>query len=274
MKRFSLILLLAISTTAISKAQDLDTIHAGKTQDFEVPSIDNTPGGWNFSILSTNNFPPLFSDETRKIHYWSLPASFYFGFIGGANQADGISINMGQSYEIGCDYLISADTNLSRRIKFSIGLGMAWRNHRMTNRQMFVKHDDGSITLEPYPEGANPKFSRIHTWGFVVPIKFSLRLDALRRTRSNGTVFSIGPELYFTPHASLKTRYSIDGNKEKLKDNNLHFNKVTVGLQAELLVGDIGIYYKYNPFPVLDTDYAPKFCSMTIGLKVALMTIY
>ena len=271
MKRFSLILLLAISTAAISKAQEQDSVPAGRAQDFEVPSIDNTPGGWNFSILSTNI---LYSDEARETYSWHLPSSFYFGFVGGVNQADGVSINMAQSYEIGLDNLFIAETDLSQRIKLSTGLGIVWRNHRMTNRQMFVKHDDGSITVEPYPEGANPKFSRVHTWGFVVPVKFSFHLSTIKRVLSNSTVFSIGPELYFTPHASLKTRYSIDGNKKKLKDSNLHFNKVTVGLQAELLVGDIGIYYKYNPFPVLDTDYAPQFSSMTIGLKVALMTIY
>ncbi|MCH5174987.1 MAG: hypothetical protein J1F40_03815 [Prevotellaceae bacterium] len=265
MKRFSLILF-AISIAIIGKAQILVISDTDKSQDFEVPSTDKTPGGWNFNILSTN----LLQNNNNCDNKWTPSlTSFYFGFIGGANQADDVSINMGQSYELGIDNILSAESHLSKGVMLSIGLGMGWRNHRMTNQKMFAKHDDGSITIEPYPAGANPKFSRIHTWGFVVPIKFSFRLGKLTNKRAGSHRFSIGPELYYTPHASLKTRYILD-RKQKLKDNNLHFNKVTVGLQAECLInGDIGVYCKYNPFPVLDTDYAPKFSSITVGLTVS-----
>lgn len=258
MKRLSLILLLAIGIATI-----------GTAQDFEVPSTDNTPGGWNFNVLSTNLLPNPCNCGNSE--WYPDLTSFYFGFIGGTNQADGVSINMGQSYELGCDNIISAHSYLSKSLMLSIGLGMNWRNYRMTNRQMFVKHDDGTISLEPYPDGANPKFSRIHTWGFVAPIKLSFRLSKPKRNCANSNVFSIGPELYFTSCASLKTRYTLDGKKRKSKDSNLHFNKVTIGLQAECLInGYIGIYCKYNPFPVLDTDYAPKFSSTTVGVKVSL----
>ena len=36
---------------------------------------------------------------------------------------------------------------------------------------------------------------------------------------------------------------------------------------AEVIVWHVGIYYKYNPFPVLNTSYGPKFSTMTVGLK-------
>lgn len=257
MKKFSFILLLAISMANSTQAQD-----------FQAPSTDNAPGGWNFNILSTNisNQRTTAGYSYHWRHTWSVPTTaLYFGFVGGAKQADGISIDMGQSYEFGLDYILSTEASLCKGIKFSIGLGTGWKNYRMTNQTMFFSHDDGTITLESYPEGANPKFSRIHTWGLNVPMALSFRLD--KRARS---VFSIGPELYFTPHACLKTRYSIDGEKQTLKEKNLHFNKVTVGLRTELAIGAIGIYYKYNPFDVLDTNYAPEFCSMSAGLKVFL----
>lgn len=264
MKLLSLILL-AISMATIGKAQIMAIHDADKVQGFEVPSTDKTPGGWNFNVFSTNLFQKSYSDE-----WWPDLTSFYFGFIGGAGQDDGVSINMGQSYEIGIDNIISAESRIARGVILSIGLGMGWRNYRMTNRQMFVKNDDGSIAIEPYPEGANPKFSRIHTWGVVIPMKLSFRLGKPSKRRAASSRLSIGPELYFTPHASLKTRYTLDG-KKSFKDNNLHFNKVTIGLQVECIVnGNIGIYGKYNPFSVLDADYAPKFSSTTLGLVVSL----
>ena len=257
MKRFSLILLLAIGSATI-----------GKAQDFEVPSTDKTPGGWNFNILSQNLSPYYYNGCNRG--WYPNTTSFYFGFVGGANQSSGVSINMGQSYEIGIGNIITSQTHISKGIVLSIGLGTEWKNYRMTNRQMFAKHDNGNIAIEPYPDGANPRFSRIHTWGFVAPIKLSFRLNTPERRWQNSSFLSIGPELYFTPHASLKTKYSLDG-KKKLKNNDLHINKVTVGIQAELLLnGSFGVYCKYNPFSVLDTDYAPKFSSTTLGLIVTL----
>lgn len=272
MKRFSLILL-AICIAAIGKAQDSDSIQTNKAKDFELPSTDNAPGGWDFNVFNLSTLSHLWQSlgiyEDNRGWYPDL-TSFYFGFVGGTNHDKGVNINMWQSYEIGIGNIITSQTQISKGIVLSIGLGTEWKNYRMTNRLMFAKHDDGSIALAPYPEGANPKFSRIHTWGLVAPIKLSFRLNNPKRRWQDSSFLSVGPELYFTPHASLKTKYSLDG-KKKLKDNDLHINKVTVGMQAELLInGSFGIYCKYNPFSVLDTDYAPKFSSTTVGLIVTL----
>ena len=267
MKRLSLILLLAIGSATIGKAQILEVSDTVKTQDFQVPSKDKTPGGWNFNILSQNL--SLYSHNGDNTGWYPDVASFYFGFVGGVNQANGVSINMGQSYEIGIGNIITSQNQISKGIVLSIGLGTEWKNYRMTNRQMFAKHDDGSIAIESYPDGANPKFSRIHTWALVAPIKLSFRLNTPKRRWQNSSFLSVGPELYFTPHASLKTKYILDGEKKKVKNNDLHINKVTVGMQAELLInGSVGIYCKYHPFSVLDTDYCPKFNSITTGFIV------
>ena len=78
---------------------------------------------------------------------------------------------------------------------------------------------------------------------------------------------AIGPELYFTPHASMKTRYD---SKNRIVDNYIHHNRFSMDLGAEFMVNHVGIYYKYNPFSVLNTDFGPKFQSMTVGVKLNL----
>ena len=223
MKRFVLFLLLASIATASINAQDTDSINSPDHVVRERKLPEEHPGGWNFDVL--------FSPRKESRHWYPRQIlNFSLGFIGGVNQTEGVHLNMGQSIELELGNIFTAQTPVGRNGIVLVGLGIGWRNYRMTNQRMFAKHDDGSIAIEPYPEGAEPKFSRIHTFGFILPLK----------------------------------------GKQLLKDNHLHFNKFTLGVGAEFVVQGLGIYYKYNPFNVLDTDYGPKFSSMTVGLKVAL----
>ncbi|MBR1667305.1 MAG: hypothetical protein IJ693_03380 [Bacteroidaceae bacterium] len=258
MKRFSLLLLLASIATASINAQDTDSINSPDLPVENAKFPEEHPGGWNFDVL--------FSPKRESKYWYPREAfNFSFGFIGGVNQAEGVHLNMGQSFEIELGNILRAQTPVGRNGVFVIGLGIGWRNYRMTNRQMFAKHEDGSISVEPYPEGADPKFSRIKTFGFILPLKYYHKVGHGRRT-----FFAVGPELYYMPHASLKTRYRTEEGKQTLKDNKLHFNKFSVGIGAEFCVQGLGVYYKYNPFNLLDTDYGPKFSTMTVGLKVTL----
>ena len=267
MKRLTLFFLLASIATASIQAQEspsddragdvqTDSTHQASTLSKQT---EEHPGGWNFDVLFTPK-------KKQGKWYPRRTLDFSLGFIGGVNQAEGVHLNMGHSIELELGNIFEAVTPVGRNGAFIIGMGIGWRNYRMTSPMMFAKQSDGSITVEPYPEGAEPKFSRIHTFGFILPLKYYHKIG-----RGRQTYFAVGPELYYTPHASLKTRYSTEAEgKQLLKDNNLHFNKVTIGVGAEMVVMGLGFYYKYNPFNVLDTDYGPHFSTMTVGLKVAL----
>ena len=143
-----------------------------------------------------------------------------------------------------------------------IGMGFDWRNYRVTDFKMFSKDERGVISMQDYPEGTEPKFSRIHTFSLSFPLKYYHYLN-------KKIYFAVGPELYFTPYGSLKTRYYEDGEKKKITSGNVHQNRFSVGVGAEVIVHHLGIYYKYNPFSVLRSSYGPKFSTMTVGLKVA-----
>ena len=145
---------------------------------------------------------------------------------------------------------------------WSLGLGFDWRNYRMTDR-MFVKQPDGVTITSSFPEGTEPKFSRIHTFSLSFPLKYYHYF-------SKKIFFAVGPELYVTPWASLKTKYyDATGEEQKITAGNLHENRVSVGVGAEINIHHIGIYYKYNPFNVLSSSFGPGFASMTTGIKIA-----
>lgn len=217
--------------------------------------LEENPGGWDFSgpglSVKTNH------EHGRTKFSADLSSSFSFGFISGVNQDEGVSIDMGQSFEIHWDNVFSAKAKVGRRGLFDIGIGLDWRNYRMTNGNMFDEDEAGHISIT---NDTPLKFSRIHTFSISVPIKYYHQLG-------KHVYFGVGPELYFTPHASLKNRFD---KKNKTLDTHIHHNRFSFDVGAELMIRGIGVYYKYNPFSVLDTNYGPKFSSMTVGIKVGL----
>ena len=216
---------------------------------------EENPGGWDFRL-------PMLKVSSGKEVVIELSSSFSFGFITGIGQAKDVSIDMGQSYEMEWGDVISAKTRIGKKDFLRIGMGFDWRNYRVTDFKRFAKDELGIITMQDYPEGVEPKFSRIHTFSLSFPLKYY-------HFFSKKTYFAIGPELYFTPYGSLKTRYYVNGESEKLTSGNVHQNRFSVGVGAEINVHHIGIYYKYNPFNVLRSSRGPSFSSMTVGLKVA-----
>ena len=243
MKKFLSAILMALLVTNVSADNIID---------------DENPGGWNFELPGVKVKRSGSSTEVTA----TLSSSFSFGFIGGVNQAEGVSIDMGQSYEIEWGDVISSRVRIGKKDFLRIGMGFDWRNYRVTDFKMFSKDERGIITMQNYPEGTEPKFSRIHTFSLSIPLKYYHYLN-------KKIYFAIGPELYFTPYGSLKTRYYEGDEKRKITAGNVHQNRFSVGVGAEVIVHHVGIYYKYNPFNVLRSSYGPKFSTMTVGLKVA-----
>lgn len=221
---------------------------------------DENPGGWNFELPMLE----VKSAHKNKVTVKGRANSFLsFGFITGVSQARDVSIDMGQSYEIEWGNVIATRARIGRKDFLRIGLGFDWRNYRVTGFKRFAKDEQGIITMQDYPEGTEPKFSRIHTFSLSVPLKYYHYFN-------RKIYFALGPELYITPHGSLKTRYYEGNRKRKLTESHVHQNRFSVGVGAEINIHHIGIYYKYNPFNVLQSNYGPKFSSMTVGLKLAL----
>ena len=217
------------------------------------------PGGWDFELPGLKVSKSTTTSKTKVKS--SISSTLSFGFITGINQDDGVSINMGQSYEIEWGDVISGKIRVGRKDFLRLGMGFDWRNYRMTDR-MFVKGNDGKISSQDYPAGTEPKFSRIHTFSLSIPLKYYHYFN-------KKMYFAVGPELYFTPWGSLKTRYYENGEIQKITARNIHENTVSIGVGAEVNIHHIGIYYKYNPFNVLNSSFGPKFSSMTTGLKIA-----
>ena len=228
------------------------------SQRMEVDSADavitkeNTTD-WDFTI-------PFINKKDKEHRMALCVGGFGFGMVNALNTPDNMKVDMGASYELSLDHFFRFNYNILPSTSVSAGFGMTWRNYRMTGRIRFIKEGD-KLVLGSYPEGADIKFSRLKVFSLTVPFMINQWLG-------KQVVLSVGPVVNFNTHASLKTRYILNGEKVKEKNNNIHQNRMTVDLMAKLRFGSLGIYAKYSPSNVLNTEFGPEFRSFSTGITL------
>ena len=217
--------------------------------------IEEKNADWDFNIPFINK-----NSKTKKYRGNLCVGGFGFGVVNAIETSEGMDMDMGASYEFSLDHLLRFNYNVLPATSVSMGFGMTWRNYRMTGRTRFIKDGD-KLVLGAYPEGSDIKFSRLKVFSLTVPFMINQSLG-------RKVVFSIGPVVNFNTHASLKTRYTLNGEKVKEKNNNIHQNRMTVDLMAKLRFNSLGVYAKYSPSDMLNTDFGPKFRSFSTGITL------
>ena len=188
-----------------------------------------------------------------------------FGMTAPTKVSKGISFSTGSSWEIFWTILQWNYTPKPKKNNFghgySIGLGIDWRNYRMTGGEMFIKDEADKVAVVPYPEGTNPKFSRIKVFSINVPMLFTQDFNK----RGNFSL-SLGPIVNFNTYASIKTRYKQDGGDFKKVTKGINQRPITVDFMAIVRNPILDFYVKYSPMDVLKSDRGPKFRSLSFGL--------
>ena len=217
------------------------------------------PGGFDFSI-------PLGKKRHSKGSTDLFMSGVGIGFVSAVGQKAPMDVTMGRSLEINWTEAIGLRYNFNRRNSLELAMGFLWRNYRMTHQYRFQQDAAEVLGVVPYPAGAVPKFSRLHIFQMTFPLIYDLNLR-------HGWHFVVGPELavncgHNSHTRTIKTRYSLDGVKYKDKTTDLRINPVTVNLVASVRFHFIGLYLRYSPCNVLDTNFGPKFQSFSVGLSL------
>ena len=213
---------------------------------------------WDFTIPFVGK-----KKESRKYFIIRDITSISIGMVNAVKGSDPLNIDMGASYEVSVDNVVRAFYNLAPSTSVSIGAGVRWRNYRMTGNTRFVK-EGNNLVLDNYPEGADIKFSRLKTFSISVPLM-------LNQAINHHVAISLGTVINVNTYGSLKTRYTLGDEKMAEKSKNIHQNRTTVDFTAILRFKQIGIYAKYSPSNVLNTEFGPKFNSYSAGISFYLM---
>ena len=184
---------------------------------------------------------------------------FGVGFVDALETPAGMSVDMGASYELMAPSIFEWAWYPGRSsFNLSIGIGLNWKNYRMTDRNRFIPEGD-DILIGPYPEGAAIEFSRLKVFSWMVPMLMSYEFNDWVELR-------LGPVVNINTKATLKTRYSLNGDGKKETHDLQHYNRLTVDLMGAVCIKRLAYYVKYSPCEVLDIDYAPSFKGISSGL--------
>ena len=206
---------------------------------------------WSFSIAG-------FSKPGRKKSQTECTTYFIMGFNNAVGMPTGADIQPFKSWEL---WWVIADFTFRpwrNNHAFSLGVGIDWRNFRMTDDLRFVK-DNRAVALDAYPKGSNPEFSRIKVFSVNFPIRY--------KYEGKWVGFSLGPVVNFNTYGSLKTSYSMDGHKLKDVDKGVRVAPVTLDFMGTLSIRGIpDFYFKYSPCYLLRDGYGPKFRTLSFGI--------
>lgn len=144
------------------------------------------------------------------------------------------------------------------RNKVSLGLGIDWRNYRITDDQFFTKGPGGDVTVEKVPLEFEPKFSRIKVFSLTATLRYE-------HDFGSGFAIGFGPVFNFNTYASIKTRYKFLGDKVKHTEKNIRQRPLTIDWMVNMRVADVPFYVKYSNDDVLK-DGGIKFRSLSFGL--------
>ena len=139
-----------------------------------------------------------------------------------------------------------------------LGLGVDWKNYRMTDDLVFIKGNDGNVTLENYPVESVPKFSRIKVFSLTATLRYE-------HSFGNGFSVGFGPVVNFNTYASIKTRYKLQGNKVKHIEKGIRQRPVTIDWMLNAEIAGFPFYVKYANDDVLK-DGGVKFRSLSFGI--------
>lgn len=198
------------------------------------------------------------------------------GFCGTVDSREPVDVAMAKSFELGIDELISFRVNTNNRQNFfSVGLGINWRNYRMTGRSRFIPVD-GGVGVGAYPDDAEGRFSRLKIFSLSFPVTygFKTRVKMIGRETLN---FKIGAILNWNSYGSLRTAWRefdvAESSRETVKTDAEQFSKhighrkFTVDILAAVQIApQTGLYVKYSPMSLLEKGKGPDFQTISTGI--------
>lgn len=195
----------------------------------------------------------------------------HFGFTGAVDAPAAMNTQMGKSFEIGIDNLLFYAHRFgpSNRNVVQVGMGINWRNYRMTGENRFDLVD-GITVITGYPEDTEGKFSRIKVFSLTFPISYTY-YSPVKALGNSHLGFKLAAILNWNSHASMLTQYELaDGTKVKENYDRIGQRKFSIDVMLGVQVAPaIGLYFKYSPYDLFKSDTAsPKFRTISTGITI------
>lgn len=231
---------------------------------FITQSEDNTKSiyketdtNWDFTIPFVKKESS--SQGTQKRGRFIIDPTFGFGVIGATGQGEGVNLSFSNgSFEYILDRIVGFEYKTTRKSHVGLTFGLDWRNYKMIGNNRWMKNGDNTF-IAGYPEGADIDYSRLRTLSLTLSFMYGYDFNRYVNMK-------VGPVVSFNTRSNIKTCYTLNGESFKEKDKEINITPVTVDFRAELNFRFVGLYFKYSPCNVLNSDFGPGFKPMSAGL--------
>ncbi len=199
-------------------------------------------------------------------------AGFGMGFANLAdgtniNDIDGVSLDSGESLEYNLNFF-EHSFRISSRYNWAIvtGMGMRWSRYRLDENAYF-KEVDGITTLIPAPEGITYNSSKLNITSLTIPVLLEWQSP---RCGGNRFFMSLGVVGVVKTASSSRISYrDASGNKQSEKvDTGMNIRPITMDFLFQTGYDWIGMYIKYSPMSLFESNKGPKVQPVSIGLQL------
>lgn len=233
---------------------------AGDTLIFEQPKQPYA----STSFLITRSGLSLLGarNDGKSAVSWDLTSGgLGFGFCGALDAPSTAGIEMGKSFEISWFNILAVEATNRYGNSFSLGIGVNWRNYRTTLGNCFTVNG-GHVDITPYPEGTEPRLSRIKIFSVQFPLLYTQQLP-------NKMAFTFGPIFNLNTHASVLTSWRVGNEKAEYKANDINARPFTIDLFASLRLFDFGGFYvRYSPYRAMTGSHPLNFNQLSTGIML------
>lgn len=216
--------------------------------------------------LNSSVFRTLPWKESNSGSQWDLCAGgLGIGFVNACGAPSGPGPEMGKSFEFTIKEALAVSYSLrNRRDRISAGIGMVWRNYKMTAENRFFITEEGNVGIGPYESALTSGSSQLKTFSLSFPITWHHKL-------SKNQSFNLSVMLNANTYGSLKTSYKAAGNTKTEEFTKISplIRKFSVDFMGSVhLFPGFSLYVRYSPMKVLKNGCGPQFSPLSTGLLI------
>lgn len=145
--------------------------------------------------------------------------------------------------------------------EFSIGVGFHYRLYTLHHSQVFDVTDH---RLSIVPVEADKVSSRLHNFGFQIPF-------AIFQPLAKDFGITVGVAAMFNTYTRAASDHIVGDKRYHRSMRGLHQRLLTPELFARIGWKDnIGLYVRYSPTPLFETQWGPQFRTISAGVTIAM----
>lgn len=215
------------------------------------------------SHIRTLNIPVPTWDKDFSAHW----AGFGMGFNSFAG--DDISLRKGKSLEYNLNFMEFSLPFSRYNWAVVSGAGIRWNRYRIDENACF-QEIDGITQLVPAPEDVIYKKSKLNITSLTIPVL--LEWQTKKKKHRPSFFISGGVVGVIKTTSSSKVVYDDERGKSRKQkvDGGMNLRPVTMDVLLQAGVGCVGVYFKYSPIEMFESNKGPALNPISFGLQLHL----